>query len=88
MRLPVDDIEELYGVSFDLDDVETVGGLLATALGRVPIPGATATLQGLTFTAEGTKGRRHRIGTVLIRPSTNGSSSDHDDVPQPEHSDA
>jgi CBS domain containing-hemolysin-like protein len=88
VRLPVDDIEELYGVSCDLDDVETVGGLLATALGRVPIPGATATLQGLTFTAEGTKGRRHRIGTVLIRPSTNGSSSDHDDVPQPEHSDA
>jgi len=67
VRLPVDDVEEMFDVRFDLDDVETVGGLLASALGRVPIPGATATLQGLTFVAEGAKGRRNRIGTVLIR---------------------
>jgi CBS domain containing-hemolysin-like protein len=66
VRLPIDDIEELYDVEFDLEDVETVGGLLASALGRVPIPGATVTLQGLTFAAEGAKGRRNRVGTVLI----------------------
>ncbi len=30
------------GVELDDEDVETVGGLLAKALGRVPIPGATA----------------------------------------------
>jgi CBS domain containing-hemolysin-like protein len=67
VRLPVDDLEEMFGVRFDLEDVETVGGLLASALGRVPIPGATASLQGLTFVAESAKGRRNRIGTVLIR---------------------
>jgi CBS domain containing-hemolysin-like protein len=67
VRLPVDDVEEMFGVRFELEDVETVGGLLATALGRVPIPGATASLHGLTFVAEGAKGRRNRIGTVLIR---------------------
>jgi CBS domain containing-hemolysin-like protein len=67
VRLPVDDIEEMFGVRFELEDVETVGGLLASALGRVPIPGATATLQGLTFSAESAKGRRNQIGTVLIR---------------------
>src|SRR4051812_10101947 len=67
VRMPVDDVEELFGVRFELEDVETVGGLLASALGRVPIPGATATLRGLTFVAEGAKGRRNRIGTVLIR---------------------
>jgi CBS domain containing-hemolysin-like protein len=66
VRLPIDDIEELYDVEFDLEDVETVGGLLASALGRVPIPGATVTLQGLTFAAEGAKGRRNQVGTVLI----------------------
>jgi hypothetical protein len=32
----------------------------------VPIPGATVTLQGLTFAAEGAKGRRNQVGTVLI----------------------
>src|SRR3954468_22047506 len=67
VRLPVDDVEEMFGVRFDLEDVETVGGVLAAVLGRVPIPGATATLQGLTFVAESAKGRRNRIGTVLIR---------------------
>jgi CBS domain containing-hemolysin-like protein len=66
VRLPVDDIEEMFDVEFDLEDVETVGGLIAAELGRVPIPGATVTTQGLTFTAEGAKGRRKQVGTVLI----------------------
>ena len=43
-RLPVEDLEQLYGVELPHDDVETVGGLLAMALGRVPIPGATVEL--------------------------------------------
>jgi CBS domain containing-hemolysin-like protein len=66
VRLPVDDIEEMFDVEFDLEDVETVGGLLAAELGRVPIPGATVTTQGLTFFAEGATGRRKQVGTVLI----------------------
>ena len=66
VRLPVDDIEEMFGVAFDLEDVETVGGLLAAELGRVPIPGATASAQGLTFLAEGAKGRRNQVGSVVI----------------------
>ena len=66
-RLPVDDLEELYQVQLPHEDVETVGGLLASALGRVPIPGATATVNGLVLVAESAKGRRNRIGTVLVR---------------------
>ena len=77
VRLPVDEVEQMYDVEFDLEDVETVGGLLAAALGRVPIAGATVTVDGLTFTAEGTKGRRNRIGTVLIRRNS-------ETVPAPE----
>ena len=66
-RLPVDDLEELYGVELPKEDVETVGGLLAVTLGRVPIPGATVTVNGLVLVAESAKGRRNRIGTVLVR---------------------
>jgi CBS domain containing-hemolysin-like protein len=66
-RLPIDELNEMYDVSLPTEDVDTVGGLLASALGRVPIPGATVTLEGLTFTAESGKGRRHRIGTVLVK---------------------
>jgi CBS domain containing-hemolysin-like protein len=66
VRLPIDDLEERYGVKFDLEDVETVGGLLAAELGRVPIAGATVDVQGLHFLAEAAKGRRKQVGTVLI----------------------
>lgn len=42
-RLDIDDLGELYGLDeYDDEDVETVGGLLAKALGRVPIAGASA----------------------------------------------
>jgi CBS domain containing-hemolysin-like protein len=50
----------------DRDDVETVGGLLAEALGRVPIPGAHVEVHGLKLVAEDVGGRRNRIGTVLV----------------------
>jgi CBS domain containing-hemolysin-like protein len=66
-RLPVEDLEELFGVELPHEDVETVGGLLAMALGRVPIPGATVSIGGLTLVAESSKGRRNRIGSVLVR---------------------
>ena len=66
-RLPVEDLEELYGVELPHDDVDTVGGLLAVTLGRVPIPGATVEIEGLVLVAESAKGRRNRIGTVLVR---------------------
>ena len=66
-RLPVEDLEEIYDVELPHEDVDTVGGLLAMALGRVPIPGAMAQVGGLTLVAESSKGRRNRIGTVLVR---------------------
>jgi CBS domain containing-hemolysin-like protein len=73
-RLPVEDLGELFDVEIDETEVETVAGLLAQALGRVPIPGAVATVGELRLEAEGTTGRRNRIDTVLVtrqrRPAT------------------
>ena len=65
-RLPVTDLEELFGTTIEAEDVETVGGLLAHALGRVPIAGSVATVAGLKLTAESLAGRRNRIGTVTV----------------------
>ncbi|OMC15847.1 hypothetical protein A5735_09185 [Mycolicibacter heraklionensis] len=70
-RLPIEDVGELYGVEFDSDlDVDTVGGLLALELGRVPLPGAEVISHGLRLTAEGSRDSRGRvrISTVLISP--------------------
>ena len=78
-RLPIEDLGELYDIEFDEDlDVDTVGGLLALELGRVPLPGAEVTWDALRLRAEG--GRDHRgrvrIGTVLVEPGrTRGGRS-------------
>jgi CBS domain containing-hemolysin-like protein len=65
-RLPVAELEELFGVRIEAEDVETVGGLLAHELGRVPIAGSEATVAGLHLTAENVSGRRNKLGTVLV----------------------
>ncbi|MFV2117277.1 hemolysin family protein [Streptomyces sp. Act-28] len=73
-RLDIGDLGELFGLdAYDDEDVETVGGLLAKALGRVPIAGATAVVdlpdgRALRLTAESPAGRRNRIVTVLAEP--------------------
>jgi CBS domain containing-hemolysin-like protein len=68
-RLPTEDLGELFDVELDDDDVETVGGLIAQRLGRVPLPGAEAEIAGLQLQAEGGKDRRGRmrITSVLVR---------------------
>jgi CBS domain containing-hemolysin-like protein len=73
-RLDIGDLGALYGVEeYDDEDVETVGGLLAKALGRVPIAGAAAEVElpdgrRLRLTAESAAGRRNKIVTVLVEP--------------------
>jgi CBS domain containing-hemolysin-like protein len=65
-RLPVEDLGELFNVELPRgDDVETVGGLMAQLLGRVPIPGSEVSAYGVSLTAESAGGRRNRIDTVL-----------------------
>jgi len=66
-RLSVDELAELFGVRIEVEDVETVGGLLAQQIGRVPIAGSTATVAGLRLTAESLAGRRNRIGAVTVQ---------------------
>ncbi|WP_353387305.1 hemolysin family protein [Thermobispora bispora] len=66
-RLSVDELAELFDTEIDIEGVDTVGGLLAHALGRVPIAGSEAVVDGLRLTAETLAGRRNRIGTVVVR---------------------
>jgi CBS domain containing-hemolysin-like protein len=81
-RLPIEDVGELYGVEFDEHlDVDTVGGLLALELGRVPLPGAEVVSHGLRLHAEGGPDHRGRvrIGTVLLsRADSDSQEVNHD----------
>ncbi|MDN5854584.1 MAG: hemolysin family protein, partial [Actinomycetia bacterium] len=65
-RFDVDDLVELFGTPVDDDDVDSVGGLLAKHLGKVPIPGSHIEVHGLRFEAESPAGRRNRVGTVVV----------------------
>lgn len=72
--LSIDDLQELYedtGVEFDGDDyedVETVAGLVAVELDRVPLPGAEVDVAGLHLLCEGGRDRRGRVKvrTVVV----------------------
>ena len=91
-RLPVEELGELFGIELDDEDVETVGGLLAKALGRVPIPGSgvevpvpedeALPIRAIRLTAESTAGRRNRIGTLLAEPVLRDPQDDDEERPE------
>jgi CBS domain containing-hemolysin-like protein len=66
-RMNIEELGDLFGLELADDDVDSVGGLLAKHLGRVPIPGARVSVAGLEMRAETASGRRNRLGTVLVR---------------------
>ncbi|MEO8095620.1 MAG: hemolysin family protein [Pseudolysinimonas sp.] len=65
-RLPIDELGDLFGLELEDDEVDSVGGLLTKALGRLPVAGSVAEYSGLILTAERTEGRRKRLSTVLV----------------------
>jgi CBS domain containing-hemolysin-like protein len=65
-RFPVDDLDEVVGIDVQDDDVDSVGGLMAKHLGKVPLPGSVVECHGLRLEAERATGRRNKIETVLI----------------------
>ena len=66
-RMNLDDFAELTQMEINAEDdgVDTVLGLMAKRLGRVPIPGAEVVENGWSLVAERGAGRRNRIGAVL-----------------------
>ena len=71
-RLPVEDLGEVFDIELPAEDVETVGGLFAQLLGRVPIAGAEADINGVRLIGEAGVDRRGRprVQTLLVRRLT------------------
>jgi len=80
-RYPVDDLDELVGFDVEDDDVDSVGGLMAKHLGKVPIPGSVVECHGLRLEAERATGRRNKIDTVLVTVLAPDADATDDDVP-------
>jgi CBS domain containing-hemolysin-like protein len=64
--MDIDDLADLFGVTIEEDEVDTVGGLIGKTIGRVPIVGSRCEVAGLALTAERMAGRRHRIASVIV----------------------
>lgn len=66
-RFPIDELGELLGMELSDEDVDSVGGLLAKAMGKVPLPGAQASALGVEMEAEEASGRRRQVATIIAR---------------------
>ncbi|HEX7202525.1 MULTISPECIES: hemolysin family protein [unclassified Arthrobacter] len=64
-RMSIDDLGELFDMELDDDEVDTVGGLLAKALGRVPIVGSHVEVHGVSLRADRLEGRRNRVSHII-----------------------
>ncbi|MDR1861521.1 MAG: hemolysin family protein [Candidatus Ancillula sp.] len=62
----ISDVEELFGVEIEHDDIDTILGLLTKMIGRVAIRGSEAQVCGLKLEATATSGRRKRVSEVKI----------------------
>lgn len=69
-RTPIADLEELFEIDINEDDVDTVYGLLTKLLGSVPIVGSSAVTRGLRLTAADAAGRRKKIATIIVEPAS------------------
>lgn len=76
-RLGRDELGDLFGIEVEDEDVDTAAGLLAKALGKVPLPGSVGEIHGLRLEAERVEGRRKRLATVLVhRAADDGAAHD------------
>ncbi|WP_125131997.1 hemolysin family protein [Microbacterium sp. 10M-3C3] len=78
-RLGLDEVGDLFGLDLDDEDVDSIGGLLGKALGRIPQPGSTAEHSGLVMTGGASRGRGRGIATVFVEraeaPEADGASA-------------
>jgi CBS domain containing-hemolysin-like protein len=64
-RMSIDDLGELFDIDLEDDEVDTVGGLLAKALGQVPIVGSAVEVDGVSLRADRLEGRRNRVSHII-----------------------
>ncbi|WP_082357824.1 hemolysin family protein [Arthrobacter alpinus] len=91
-RMGVEDFGELFGKELDDDEVDTVGGLFAKHLGRLPTVGSTVNVSGIRLVAERMEPARNRVSHVVASlvvaspgPGTeNGGTPENGSTPETE----
>lgn len=65
------ELGELLELELEDEDVDSVGGLFAKELGRLPGRGDAVTVSGLSISADRIEGRRKRLITVILKKDEN-----------------
>ena len=71
-RLSLWELGDIFGIELEDEDVDTVWGLMAKELGKVPIVGSEILVSGIHIKALSTSGRRNRVGTLLVWAENQG----------------
>jgi len=77
-RVSIDDLNEIFGLTIEGEDFDTVGGFVYHLLGRVPIPGDEVSADGLRLRVLGVLGRRIkrvRVVRATVSPEPAGGES-------------
>lgn len=69
---PIVDLEDLLETQVDEDEVYSAGGLLTKAIGKVPLPGASARIGEILLVAGDSVGRRRRVLTLFASQAPTG----------------
>ncbi len=77
-RLSVEDLGELFDIELDDDEVETVGGLVAKRLGRLPETGDAVTVAGIELRAAQMERRRQRL--LIVEARWTGEDEERDEA--------
>ncbi|MBI5231835.1 MAG: HlyC/CorC family transporter, partial [Coriobacteriales bacterium] len=77
-RMPLDDLNERFGTAIELENADTVGGLVITLAGRIPQEGESVEIEGLKLTAESLEGTR--ILHVTVQPAAPPAEEGSDDA--------
>jgi len=67
-RLPIDELDERFGTSLDVE-ADTAGGLFTELAGHIPQAGESVEVEGLRLTVEGMEGNRVRQIIVEAAPA-------------------
>ena len=73
-RVDLDDLNEVLGTHLTKDEADTLGGLVYSRLGRVPLSGESVQVDDLLLTIEQVSGRR--IRKVRVRREALSSPDD------------
>jgi CBS domain containing-hemolysin-like protein len=75
-RLPVDDLNELFGTEIDID-ADSVGGLFTELAGKIPTSGESVEIEGLRLTVTELQGTRIRQLTVEPAATSDDEGATH-----------